>query len=66
MKITQNKLLALKAVRRGCNTNHRLVGSSYVLNFGSSNEQTISYYDAIKTMDEIIEEAEQALREREK
>jgi hypothetical protein len=35
-----------------------------VLNFGSSNEQEISYYDAIKTVDEIIEQAEQALKER--
>lgn len=58
MEITQNELLALKALRRGCKTNRRLIGSSYVLNFGSSNEQEISYYDAIKIVDKIIEEAE--------
>lgn len=34
-RFTSKELFALQAVYRGCNTNKRLVGTSYVQNFGT-------------------------------
>lgn len=56
--VTREELLALKAVYRGCNTNKRLIGSSYVLNFGTKDEEEISYYDALHVFDKIIDQAQ--------
>lgn len=54
-RFTPEELLALQAVYRGCNTNKRLIGSIYVHNFGTANENQISYYDALKIVDKMIE-----------
>ena len=55
-RLSSQELFALQAVRRGCNTNKKLIGASYVQNFGTDKEKEISYYDALKIIDEIIEE----------
>lgn len=55
-RFTEKELLALCAVYRGCNTNRRLIGSTYVQHFGTENEREISYFDALKIVDEMIEE----------
>ncbi len=54
-RFTQKELLALKAVFRGCNTNGKLVGSTYVYKFGTEEEESISYYDALTIIDGMIE-----------
>ena len=56
-KFTPEEILALRAVYRGCNTNKRLIGSTYVYNFGTEDEVSISYYDALKVVENIIEAA---------
>ena len=55
-RLSSQELFALQAVRRGCNTNKKLIGAFYVQNFGTDKEKEISYYDALKIIDEIIEE----------
>lgn len=57
-RFTPEELLALRAVYRGCNTNRRLFGSVYVLNFGTLNEKEISYYDALSVVDKMIQKEE--------
>ena len=54
-RFTKKELLALCAVYRGCNTNRRVNGSTYVQNFGTEDEREISYYDALKIVGEMIE-----------
>lgn len=56
-EFTPEEILALRAVYRGCNTNKRLIGSTYVHNFGTEDEISISYYDALKVVENIIEAA---------
>ena len=58
-RFTPEELLALRAVYRGCNTNRRLFGSVYVLNFGTENEKEISYYDALSVVDKMIQKEEE-------
>ncbi len=58
-RFTPEELLALRAVYRGCNTNIRLFGSVYVLNFGTENEKEISYYDALSVVDKMIQKEEE-------
>lgn len=55
-RFTPKELLALQAVYRGCNTNKRLVGSTYVQNFGTENEREISYYDALGVVGKMIQD----------
>lgn len=55
-EITEKQILALKAVIYGCNTNRRLVGSVFVSGIGSESEQTISFYDAIRIADDLLEQ----------
>lgn len=55
-RFTSKELFALQAVYRGCNTNNRLVGATYVQNFGTPEEREISYYDALKTVRKMIDE----------
>lgn len=54
-RFTPEELLALQAVYRGCNTNKRLIASTYVQNFGTENEREISYYSALEVVDKIIQ-----------
>ena len=55
-RFTSEELLALKAVYRGCNTNKLLIGSNYVHNIGTDHEKSISYYEALKIVDKMIQE----------
>lgn len=54
IEVSDKQLLALKAVVHGCNTNKRLVGASYMKNIRSEKPEMISYYEAIKTVDEML------------
>lgn len=54
IEVSDKQLLALKAVVHGCNTNKRLVGASYMSNIRSEKPEMISYYEAIKTVDEML------------
>ena len=54
IEVSEKQLLALKAVVHGCNTNKRLVGASYMKNIRSEKPEMISYYEAIKTVDEML------------
>lgn len=53
--ITENQLLALKAVAYGCNKNKRLVGSTYVSDIFGENPQEISFFDALNIVYEILD-----------
>lgn len=55
-RFTSKELFALQAVYRGCNTNKRLVGTSYVQNFGTPEQREISYYDALGIIRKMIDE----------
>ncbi len=54
IEVSDKQLLALKAVVHGCNINKRLVGASYMKNIRSEKPEMISYYEAIKTVDEML------------
>jgi hypothetical protein len=54
IEVSEKQLLALKAVVHGCNTNKRLVMASYMSNIRSEKPEMISYYEAIKTVDEML------------
>lgn len=54
IEVSDKQLLALKAVVHGCNTNKRLSGASYMANIHSESPEMISYYEAIKTVDEML------------
>ena len=54
IEVSEKQLLAIKAVVHGCNTNKRLVGASYMHNIRSEKPEMISYYEAIKTVDEML------------
>ena len=56
IEVSEKELLALKAVVYGCNTNKRLVGASYLTGIGTENEKTISFYEALKIVDEMFDE----------
>ena len=55
-EVTEKQILAIKAVVYGCNTNRRLVGSTFVSGIGSESEQTISFYEAISIADDLLEQ----------
>ena len=59
--MTSKRLLALKAVCYGCNVNKKLFGSTYCINFGTKDEQEISYYDAITEVLLMIDEEERCI-----
>lgn len=54
-RFTSEELFALQAVFRGCNTNKKIKGLTYVQNFGAENEKEISYSDALKIVGKMIE-----------
>ena len=56
LALTENQLLALKAVAYGCNKNKRLVGATYVHDIFGENPKEISFYDALNIVYEIIAE----------
>ena len=60
-EVSEKELLALQAVYRGCNTNRRLIGETYVRDIRKPIWDEISYYDALKILDKIICDAEKLI-----
>lgn len=60
-EVSEKELLALQAVYRGCNTNRRLIGTTYVRDIRKTIWDEISYYEALKILDRIICEAEKLI-----
>ena len=60
IKLDDKRELSLKAIVYGCNTNKRLVGASFMTGIGSDNCETISFYDALKVVDEMIDDTIEA------
>ena len=58
IEVSEKQLLALNAVVYGCNTNKRLVGASFMSGIGSDNPKTISFYEAIGIVSEMLEKLE--------
>ena len=58
IEISEKQLLALNAVVYGCNTNKRLAGASFMSGIGSDNPKTISFYEAIGIVSEMLEKLE--------
>ena len=56
IKLDEKRNLALKAVVYGCNTNNRLAGSSFMTGIGSDSVETISFYDALSVIDEMMDD----------
>ena len=56
IEVNEKEFLAIKAVVYGCNTNKRLVGASFLTGIGTEKEKTISFYDALKIVDEMFDE----------
>lgn len=57
-RFTPKELLALRAVHRGCRTNRRIVGATYVVDFCTENEQEIPYYEAMGIVSDMIAKEE--------
>lgn len=55
MDITEKQLLAIRAVAYGCNTNRRLAGASFLENAGTDEEKSISFYEAIDVVYDLLE-----------
>ena len=58
ISLTDEQILALKAVAYGCNKNKRLVGASYVSDIHSTKTQDISFYKALTLIYEILDKLE--------
>ena len=57
--VNEEQVLALNAVFYGCNTNKRLVGSTYLQGLKSNHPKEIKFYDALKIVSELLESMEQ-------
>lgn len=53
--LTEEQMLALKAVAYGCNKNKKLIGSTFVSDIHSAKPQEISFYDALMVIYEMID-----------
>ena len=64
-RFTSEELLALQALCRGCSSNPRITGATFVKAIGTSSEEKISYYDALKVVSKMINKElyEEALAE---
>lgn len=60
-EVSEKELLALQAVYRGCNTNRRLIGGTYVRDIRKPIWDEISYYEALKILARIICDAEKLI-----
>ena len=56
INLDDKRALALKAVVYGCNTNKRLVGASFMSGIESDSVETISFYDALSVIDEMMDD----------
>lgn len=59
LELTENEVLALKAVAYVCNKNSKLIASTYIENTGVANPRTISFYDALLAVFSIIDHIEE-------
>nr|DAQ28893.1 MAG TPA: hypothetical protein [Caudoviricetes sp.] len=59
MNLSEKELLALRAVCYGCNTNKRLIGSTFVENFRDPDRrQEIDFSEALEIVHNLIEKME--------
>ena len=58
IELTENEVLALKAVAYGCNKNKNLVGATYIDDIKSENQKSISFYDALIAIYSVIDSIE--------
>ena len=55
IEINEKELLAIKAVKYGCETNKRLVMSSYLTAIGTEQEQSIGFGEAINIVTDLLD-----------
>lgn len=60
LELTENEVLALKAVAYGCNINSELMDSKFIENTALAKPRTISFYDALMTIYSVIDSIEKA------
>lgn len=60
LELTENEVLALKAVAYGCNKNNKLVGATYIEDIKAEKPEEITFYDALITIYSIIDSIEKA------
>ena len=60
IQLDEKRNLALKAIVYGCNTNKRLVGSSYMTGIDSGSPEIISFYDALDVIDKMMDDTIEA------
>ena len=60
LELTENEVLALKAVAYGCNKNKKLVGSTYIDDIKAKNPKSISFYDALIAICSVIDSIEES------
>ena len=55
LELTENEVLALKAVAYGCNKNKKLVGATYIEDITADKPKEITFYDALIAVFSIID-----------
>lgn len=65
LELTENEVLALKAVAYGCNKNKKLVGSTYIDDIKAEHQKSISFYDALIAIYSVIDSIEESVERRE-
>ena len=55
IEINEKELLAIKAVKYGCETNKRLIMSTYVADIGTEHEQSIGFGEAINIVNDLLD-----------
>ena len=58
IEITEEQLLAIKAVAYGCANNKRLVGASYMTGLSTENPQQIPFAKAWQIVQDFVEKME--------
>ena len=59
LELTENEVLALKAVVYGCNKNKKLVGATYIEDIKAESRKSISFYDALIAIYSVIDSIEE-------
>lgn len=57
-ELTEKHILALKAVAYGCNKNRKLDGALFISNIHATNQETISFFEALSIVYELIDKLE--------
>ena len=60
-EVSEKELLALQAVYRGCNTNRRIIGATYVRDIRKPIWDEIPYSEALEILDKSICKAEKLI-----